>query len=275
MVTAAIIGLGEAGRRYARGLRDAGLTVTAFDPYVHADDVGVSRVDSLEHAVEGADVVISLVGSSAAATVAEQAFAAMMPGAIFADFNTASPEQMIQIGALAQSARITFADVAVLAPVPRAGVLTPLMVSGRGADRFAEVMERTGAVVDSIAGEPGDAAGRKLLRSSFMKGFAAVVLESLAAADLVGHSQWLREQIARELNGDPHALIDRLIDGSREHAERRAHETEDAAAYLDSLGTPNWSTNAAHSWLSKLRDEPHTGAGASLTWNSRKEDPQE
>lgn len=255
MTTVTIIGLGEAGALYARGLRGAGFTVSGFDPYARLDDAGIVQHSELADAVSSAELAISLVGARAAQSVAEQALPNMTPGSLYADFNTASPELKAKMADAARAAGVAFADVAVLAPVPRNGAKTPLMASGAGAEQFVELMGPTGADLESIGGEPGDAAGRKLLRSVFMKGLAAVVIESTAAAQKAGQLEWLRAQIASELSADPYALIDRLISGSRQHAGRRVHETEDAATYLESLAQPNWATQAAHAWLSKLRDE--------------------
>ncbi|MCW4460010.1 NAD(P)-dependent oxidoreductase [Microbacterium sp. MPKO10] len=271
MTTVAIIGLGEAGGFYARGLRDAGYTVTGYDPFTRLDAEGVSQMPSVAEAVENAELVVSLVGARAAQDVGSTALAVMKRGAIFADLNTGSPELKASMAAIAATHQVRFADVAVLAPVPRAGVLTPLMVSGDGADAFAQIMSITGAPVESIGGAAGDAAGRKLLRSVFMKGLASVVLESVTAAEAAGQGDWLRQQIAAEFSGDAQALIERLISGSREHAERRAHETEDAAAYLDTLGSPNWTTHAAHTWLSKLHEEQNTRRGLSSAPNNGKD----
>ncbi|PFG30034.1 NAD(P)-binding domain-containing protein [Paramicrobacterium agarici] len=263
MTAAVIIGLGEAGELYARGLRDCGYTTVGFDPFVTLNADGIAQAATIEEAVASADLVLSLVGARAASAVGEQAIPVMQHGAVFADLNTSSPELKARLAHIASAHKVLFADVAVLAPVPREGARTPLMASGDGADEFADLMSQVGAPVESIGGEPGDAAGRKLLRSVFMKGLAAVLLESMTAASEVGQAAWLRDQIASEFSGDARQLIERLIAGSREHAERRVHETEDANAYLDSLGAPNWSTKAAHAWLSRLRDEPRTSDGLS------------
>lgn len=272
MASAAIIGLGEAGGFYACGMRDAGFDTFGYDPFVRLDADGISQKLSIEDAVAGVDLVVSLVGARAAFAVSEQAFAAMSRGSVFADLNTGAPELKAQMASKARSRDVRFADVAVLAPVPRNGVRTPLMASGDGADAFVKLMIPTGADVESIGGDAGDAAGRKLLRSVFMKGLAAVVLESVTAANSVGQENWLRQQMAQEFAGDPRALIERLLSGSREHAERRAHETADASAFLDSLGTPNWSTEAAHAWLSKLRDEQGTRDGSPSVASQGKDD---
>ncbi|MEA9984250.1 NAD(P)-dependent oxidoreductase [Subtercola sp. RTI3] len=260
MTTAAIIGLGEAGAIYARGLRDKGFTVQGYDPFLTLDEPGIAQSAELAEALRNADVVVSLVGARAALSVAELAVEVMAPDAVFADFNTGSPALKTTIGELCTARGIAFADVAVLAPVPRHGAETPLMASGSGADRFLELLRPVGAPLESIAGAPGDAAARKLIRSVFMKGLAAVVLESVNAARHAGCEEWLRGQIIEELSGDNSELIDRLLTGSVQHAGRRVHEVEDAHDYLVALGQPSWATDAAHEWLSSFLKEEVTAA---------------
>lgn len=253
VTTATVIGLGEAGALYARGLRDAGFTVLGYDPFTTIREPGIVQTAALTEAVTQSDLVISLVGAVAAERVSQDSLPTMKRSAVYADFNTAAPTLKADMGLNALRLGVAFADVAVLAPVPRAGIKTPLMASGPGADRFAEMIRPAGADVQSIQGAAGDAAARKLLRSVFMKGLAAVVLESIGAAHAAGQEAWLRGQIETELSSDPHDLVNRLIVGSRQHAERRVHETKDAADYLTSLNQPRWTTDAAHSWLSSLR----------------------
>lgn len=262
MATATVIGLGEAGALYARGLAAAGFEVHGFDPFTQLDDPTVTQHADLADALRPADLVVTLVGARAAKPVIEQVLAALEHAPLIADFNTGSPSLKAELGALAGDRGVPFVDVAVLAPVPRAGAKTPLMVSGAAAERFVELFAPVGADVESIAGEPGDAAARKLVRSAFMKGLAGVVLESVGAAEAAGCDDWLREQIVAELSGDAAALVDRLIDGSRQHAERRVHEVSDASDYLRSIGQPSWSTDAAGQWLQRLQSENEAAATA-------------
>lgn len=279
MTTAAILGLGEAGAIYARGLRDAGYEVSGHDPFTTLDEAGIAQHGELAEALDGAELVISLVGARAAADVARAALPLLSPGAVYADLNTAAPQLKAELGAAAESRGALFADVAVLAPVPRAGIRTPLMASGPGAAALRALLERAGAPVEAIDGPPGDAAARKLLRSVFMKGLAAVVIESLSAAEAAGCAPWLRGQIVSELSGGgadaagadaagsdaadanragdavrAEALVERLLTGSVRHAARRMHEAADAADYLASLDRPNRVALAARDWFEDLQD---------------------
>ncbi|UTX52996.1 NAD(P)-dependent oxidoreductase [Leucobacter aridicollis] len=265
MTIVAILGLGEAGAIYARGFRDAGFAVAGYDPFATVGEPGIRQEAELTAALSGAELVVSLVGARAAAAVANEAFAGMAAGAVYADLNTGSPALKEQLESEASASGVLFADVAVLAPVPRSGVRTPLMASGLGAARFDELVKAADTPVQVVDGKAGEAAGRKLLRSVFMKGLAAVVIESVGAAELAGAETWLREQIVAELSGDAEALIQRLIDGSTTHAARRAHEVADAKEYLEDLGQPTWMSTATIQWFDQLlatADAAHTSEGA-------------
>ncbi|TMR89864.1 NAD(P)-dependent oxidoreductase [Nonomuraea basaltis] len=255
MTVIAMLGLGEAGRIYARDLRGAGYHVRGFDPYVQLDDEQLEQLSSAEEAVATADLVISLVGARAAEPVARQALPHCPEHAVYADLNTGSPALKRTLAELAAAESVAFADVAVLAPVPRRGARTPLMASGTGAGKFAELVRPAAVPVESIPGGAGAAASRKLLRSVFMKGLAALMLECETAAVAAGEQAWLRAQIVDELSGDVDQLIDRLIDGSKVHAARRVHEVEDAADYLVELGRPAWVMGASRAWLASLLDD--------------------
>ncbi|WP_035769542.1 NAD(P)-dependent oxidoreductase [Arthrobacter castelli] len=251
-----ILGLGEAGSLYAEGLAQRGGEVTGFDPYVSPELPDVRLASSLPAAVSGADVVISLAGAAAAKDVTAEAAAAMAPSAVFADFNTGGPDLKRELARIVAGCGILFADVAVMAPVPRNGSLTPLLASGDGADLLAERIAPLGVPIDVVPGEAGEAAGRKLLRSVFMKGLAGLVYESVTAAEKSDAGSWMRDQIAAELGPDGAQLVERLITGTRLHAGRRMHEMEGAIEHLHTLDSPTWITEGTLSWLRSLADGP-------------------
>jgi hypothetical protein len=70
----------------------------------------------------------------------------------------------------------------------------------------------------------------------FYKGMAAAIVEALDAACAAGHEQWLREHIAAELLAADAGTVQRVIEGTRRHAVRRAAEMEAAAGMLAELG---------------------------------------
>jgi 3-hydroxyisobutyrate dehydrogenase-like beta-hydroxyacid dehydrogenase len=248
----AVLGLGEAGATYARGLQERGADVVGFDPRVRLGDVPFATSDAA--AVTGADLVLSLVTAAEAAEAADEV-APYLGDALFADMNTASPGLKRSLAAELATRGAAFTDVAILYPVPRAGVRTPLLASGDGAARFADAVAPLGLPVEVVGAGPGDAAGLKLLRSVFMKGLAGLVLEGLEAAERIGAEEWLRAQIASELGADGDRRIDRMLAGTRRHAARRAHEMRDVREYLDAVESPTWMTEGTIRWLDRVTAE--------------------
>ena len=260
MTTVTVVGLGEAGAIYARGLRDAGYDVRGFDPFTQLDEPRIEQHEALADALEGTELVITLVGAKASKPVLQDVLANLSGTPVIADLNTGSPALKAELEQLATASGAPFVDAAVLAPVPRNGVRSPLMVSGTGAAQFIELFASTDAPVESVPGDAGQAAARKLLRSTFMKSLATVVIESTRAAEAAGAGDWMRAQIEGELGEGSAALVTRLIEGTQQHAARRLHEMEDTSDYLVSIGQRNWMAEGTKLWLAELDNENQRSA---------------
>ncbi|MFI6701563.1 NAD(P)-binding domain-containing protein [Streptomyces sp. NPDC050509] len=239
---ASVLGLGEAGSLYSAGLVERGWTVTGYDPADNVTPDGVRRAGTPEAAVRDADVVLSLVGGRAAEPAAQSVAAFLARGSVYADMNTTDPAAKRRIAASVGDDR--FADVSVIGSVPEYGAATAVVISGAGSPPAARLFAALGARVEDIAGAPGDASARKLLRSTFMKGLGALIVESSAAGRAAGAEEWVRTQIVNELAGGE-AALDRLYEGTLRHAARRAGESAAAAELLDSLGRRPVMTRAA------------------------------
>ena len=248
----AVLGLGEAGGTIASGLAAEGCDVRGWDPDTARDASGVEQTATPEEAVVGAHLVLCLATAAHALTAATSVLPLLGAGQLYADLNTTAPTLEREIAAAIAATGAAFADVALLGGVPARGVRTPALASGDGAERFAELMRPLGMPVTVVGREPGDAAGLKLLRSVFMKGLAASVLESVEAARRRGGDDWLRGEIA-EVVGEP--LLERLLSGSVAHAERRREEMDAAAAHLRELGVEPRVAEAAAGWLRQLAAE--------------------
>ncbi len=241
----AVLGLGEAGGRIAADLVSAGCVVRGWDPAQAPE--GIENAASGGAAVRNADVVLSINTAAVALAVAADVVRELRSDAVYADLNTASPQLKRE---LAEALPVRFADVALIGAVPSKGLGTPALVSGGGAERFAEAFVPLGMPVEVVSQQPGDAAGLKLLRSVFMKGVAAAALESLEAAKAAGVERRIHADIAAVL-GEP--LLERLVTGSRRHAVRRVDEMKAAAAYLEELEIEPRVARAALGWLEQLR----------------------
>jgi 3-hydroxyisobutyrate dehydrogenase-like beta-hydroxyacid dehydrogenase len=246
----AVLGLGEAGGAIAADLAAAGAVVTGFDPAANRGVPGaVRQAATVAAAAAAADIVLSVNAASVAVQVATEAMPSLRQGGVWADLNTAAPALKRRLAALAERHGLLFADVALMAPVPGRGLATPALAAGTGARRYAKAIGPLGGQVRLLDGPAGDAAARKLLRSVYMKGLAAAVLEALAAARAAGCEEWLREDLARQFGAEQ---VERLERGSHRHAARRVDEMAAAGALLEELGVPPRVANAARAWLAEL-----------------------
>lgn len=251
MPIVAVLGLGEAGGAIAADLAAAGAAVRAYDPAVPAPD-GMTACRGEADAAAGADLVLSVNSAHDAIAALRAGAGAVGDGAVWADLNTGSPGLKRELDAVARERGVRFADVAIMAPVPGRGLRTPLLVSGAGAPRVADVLGPLGADVQVMDGPAGLAAERKLLRSVFFKGLAGAVVEALEAARAAGCEDWLRANIVEELTAAGEHTVDRLVSGTRKHAVRRAAEMEAAATMLAELDVPPAMAAASRDLLRRL-----------------------
>jgi 3-hydroxyisobutyrate dehydrogenase-like beta-hydroxyacid dehydrogenase len=249
----ALLGLGEAGSEIARDLVALGADVRGFDPKVVAPYGMSTRADEAD-AVRDADLVLSVNSSHDAMTALVNALPALRGGTVWADLNTASPRVKAALVDKLAGRDVPVVDVALMAPVPGRGLHTPMLISGEGADRYAEILAGFGIGVTIQRGAAGGASFRKLLRSVFYKGLAAAVVEALAAAEVAGCADWLRANIRAELTAFDEQTIDRLVDGTHRHAQRRAEEMTAAAEQVTELGIRSRIAAAARDQLIDLRD---------------------
>src|SRR5262245_27277185 len=166
----AVLGLGEAGAAIAADLAAAGARVLGWDPARRDPIEGVQAAAGDREAVAGADVVLSVNSGAVALEVAQGVADALGDRHLYADLNTTSPGVKRAVGEAVSARGATFADVALIAPVPGRGARTPTLASGPGAPRFADELGRFGMPVNVLGPEPGEAAARKLVRSVFAKG---------------------------------------------------------------------------------------------------------
>jgi len=253
-VVVAVLGLGEAGTAISQDLLAAGVTVRGYDP-VRSGPAGTVVTSGDADACAGAGLVLSLTTAHESEAAFRAAAPAVGPAAIYADLNTSSAGLKQRIADLAGQAGVAFADVALMSPVPGRGIRTPMLVSGPAAAGVADAINRLGGKAEVLAGPAGAAATRKLVRSVFYKGLAAAVVESLRAGRAAGCESWLRDNIAAELAAAGPATLERLEEGSRRHAVRRADEMAAATALLGELGVPARIAAASHDWLAQLAQE--------------------
>jgi 3-hydroxyisobutyrate dehydrogenase-like beta-hydroxyacid dehydrogenase len=248
----AILGLGEAGSHFANDLSKKGVQIIGFDPNLKKNlDSSVVLAKSNPAAAEKADIILSVNLSTVSETVAREVAPILNPKQIYVEMNTISPQAKQLIFNILEKTGVQYVDLAIMAPVPPKGILTPFWVSGNGAKAFYEKLAHLNLNIKVLSDQVGEASKLKLLRSIVYKGVAAVVCEAVEAGKAFGLEPYIREQI-KSILGQEDALIDRFIEGSVTHAERRMHEMEAVVSMLKSVDIQPFMSQAAHHNLHKL-----------------------
>jgi 3-hydroxyisobutyrate dehydrogenase-like beta-hydroxyacid dehydrogenase len=234
-----IFGLGEAGGTIAADLVLAGCDVHGFDPRSVSTPNGVTRHSNASSAVaasSGVDIICALTASADAPAALAQVAGLAGPGTVYADFSTSAAGLKTSLAASALASELSFVDIALMAPVPGKGLRTPSLASGPGAERFLSYFGPLGMPVEYAGAEAGLAATRKLLRSIVIKGFAALLIESMSAANAAGLGDETWDNLVDQFSVADEALLRRIIEGTGTHALRRLHEMEAAADMCHELG---------------------------------------
>lgn len=249
----AILGLGEAGSHFANDLIKLGVEVVGFDPnLVRKLHEKVILAKNNAEAAKDADIIFSANLSSVSIEIAEELAGVLKPHQFFCEMNTLGPEKKIKIAEILKHSGVKVIDLAIMAPVPLKGIMTPLLASGEYATEFLEKVKPLNLDLKILANsQVGDAATRKLLRSIVYKGIAAVVCEAMEAGEAFGMESYIRGQISSLIGGNDE-LIERFVEGSRTHAVRRMQEMEAVIEMLEAKDIEPIVTRGTRNNLEKL-----------------------
>jgi 3-hydroxyisobutyrate dehydrogenase-like beta-hydroxyacid dehydrogenase len=265
MTVFALIGFGELGSSLAEGLgRSAANLVRAYAPERSQPAAaaalqerlrrsGAQRSASVAEAVTGATVVLCAVPASASAEVAEECAPLLDRGAYYVDLATAPVNDKLRAAAIVAQAGALYVDAAVLGTVATSGFEVPIVASGPGAQGWKTLVDTEGLVVDVLDAPAGHATLLKLLRSVYMKGRDALVLEMMLAARRYG----LEDRVAESIKGPGEmvpfpALAERVLCALAVHAERRAQELLASSDVVRAAGVEPVISRAGAEVLARL-----------------------
>jgi 3-hydroxyisobutyrate dehydrogenase-like beta-hydroxyacid dehydrogenase len=196
-------------------------------------DHGVIGCETLAQALDGAEIILSLVTADQTTPAALAAAGALPARVLFCDMNSVSPGRKRANAAAIEAAGGRYVDVAVMAPVQPAALNVPLLIAGPHADEAAAMLGEIGfAKVGARYANVGDASATKMVRSIMVKGIEALTAEMMLAADRAG----VTEAVLTSLGGDWATKADYNLDRMLAHGLRRAAEMEEVAATLTELG---------------------------------------
>ncbi len=199
---------------------------------------GITLLATLEEAVAGADVVVSLVPQGAVVGTAS-AFAAVVGATdrrpLYLDANSVSPATMAEVRGAVEGAGCDCVDGAFLGSAKALGQRTTLYLSGGRAEELGSLLGDAlkWAV---LAGDVGAASAFKLAFAGFNKGLVALFLEVMAAADRLGQGDELLECLRAFYPGTVET-VERLLPSYPRHAGRRAEEMNELVGSMHGQGS--------------------------------------
>ena len=252
------IGFGEAAFCICSGLHQEGVEgITAYDtlathetmgPAVRqrAEQAGVVLCESVATVAEQADMLFAAVPSSYTLDVCKTVLPYLHPGQIYADVSASTPKTKKEIWALIEKTGVLFTDAAMLGSLPQDKHRVPITASGNGATAFYKAMTPYGMRITCVEGGAGAASAIKLVRSIYMKGMAALMVEMLSAADVYGVTDAVVNSISKSMDGISFTdHLKRLVTGTAIHAKRRAAELKGSIQMLDECGIDDAMTVAS------------------------------
>jgi 3-hydroxyisobutyrate dehydrogenase-like beta-hydroxyacid dehydrogenase len=252
----AVLGLGEAGSHFANDLVDLGVEIIGFDPNpIRKLHPNIILAKSNAEAVKNVAVIFSANLSSVSEDIAKEIAPFLNNKQFFCEMNTSSPEKKKAIAFILKSSGVKMIDLAIMAPVPPKGILTPLLAAGENLVTFLEIMKPLNLNISLVENSKiGDAATMKLLRSIVYKGVAAVICEAVEAGNAFGMPDYIRQQISSVIGGNDD-LIDRFVEGSKIHALRRMHEMEAVIEMLEEKGLDPIVTRGTRNNFKKMLND--------------------
>jgi 3-hydroxyisobutyrate dehydrogenase-like beta-hydroxyacid dehydrogenase len=264
----ALIGFGEVGGIFGSDFAAAGLRVSIFDILLNgeparsetlakAKNAKVHPCDTLQEALQNADLIISAVTASSATNVAGNAAPFLCSGQIYLDINSVSPETKLEIAHTLSGSPATFVEAAVMAAVAPQRLKVPMLLGGEHAATTAERLNAIGMNVKPISNRIGVASAIKMCRSIIIKGLEAITVESMFTARRYGAEKQVLESLASTYPdmGWGGTLPDYLISRVAEHGKRRAAEMREAAQAVADAGLEPLTALATaqrQDWLTQL-----------------------
>lgn len=267
MTRIAFIGMGEAGGLLAQGLIASGADVRAtYDILIDdaakrgaflakTQKIGLSASPNAHEAVAGAEVVIAAVVSDQMVVAAKNVAPHLKPGQFYLDINSASPRMKREAAALIEANGAHFVEAAVMDLVPPHGHKVPMLLAGRKAKDLASLLTPFGMNARAVGIAIGSASAIKMSRSVFMKGFTAILVECLVAANKLGAEEEVLDSLQVSFPElDWRKIADYYAPRLVKHARRQAAEMHEVAETLEELGVAPITALASADRLQWLAD---------------------
>jgi 3-hydroxyisobutyrate dehydrogenase-like beta-hydroxyacid dehydrogenase len=284
--TLGLIGYGEVGAIFGRGLRGPGGVDAVWvwdkrfaDPATDAaaraaaESDGMHVASDMQDLCSRADLLISAVTASNTLAVAEEAARHARDGSRFLDLNSASPGTKQRAAAALEPVGVTYVEAGVMTSVPPYGIRVPMLLGGPQAEALAATLTGWGMDVRVVSDRLGVASAIKMSRSIMIKGLEALVIESYTTARRYGveaHVLPTLKETFPQIDWDKQGayFFSRVV----QHGKRRAEEMREAAQTVREAGFEPLMTAAIaakQDWVAtQARDGLFEGLDAASDWQA-------
>ena len=251
--TVGILSPGDMGHAVGRVLREHGIDVVTClrgrsdRTKQLAADAGIRDLPTLERLVTESDLVLSILVPAEAVGVARQvadAIRSVDADVAFADCNAVSPQSSETMDSIITAAGGRYVDGSIIGGPPRSDAPPRFYVSGVHAGIMTD-LDGKGIDVRNIGDTVGRASGIKMCYAAMTKGTSALHLALLTAAEALG----LSEELANELGESQPEVLRRMqaqLPGLPSKSFRWIGEMEEIASTFDHAGvTPAFHQGAA------------------------------
>lgn len=259
-----LVGFGEVGQTLFDDLQGTGrCQLQVYDllfndpssgPVKAASERGLVLHQSAGDAIEsmrnddssGAQLVLCAVTAAADLEAAQSCLQSMPVGCLYADLNSASPGVKQTAAALVESVGGAYVEAAVMSPIHPLRIAAPMLLGGPHCQRFLDLVIPLGFAGARVhADTVGAASATKMCRSVIIKGFEALMTESMLAARHYGVEDDVLASLSNLLPGQDWRQFSRyMISRSIEHGGRRAEEMREVVKTVEQAGVDPWMSVA-------------------------------
>ena len=266
----AILGTGNMGAPLARNLASAGLETRAFNRTAERAqplaEHGVTVAGSAAEAVEGADVVVTMLSDGPAVEAMTDGLT-FGDGAVWAQMSTVGIEAGERLVARAAEAGAAFVDAPVLgtkAPAEQGKLIVLASGPPEARERCAPVFDAVGAKTVALGDEPGAGTRMKLVLNTWLLALVEGLAESVALAERLGvDPAAFLEIIDGGPLGPPYAKMKgtMMIERSYEPSFPLALAAKDAGLALDAAAASGLELPALRAIRAQLEKAVERGHG--------------
>jgi 3-hydroxyisobutyrate dehydrogenase-like beta-hydroxyacid dehydrogenase len=244
-----LIGFGKVGSEFSKGFQQSGLfEVWVYDKILRdplrrrrveerATELNVKLAGDNKSLTKACEIILSTVTVDAAVEVARETAPFLNKQKTYVDLNSTSPGTKREIAHIIEKTGANFIEGAILGTISSYGLQVPIMVCGKKAKKFQNLMNRMGMNITYVGQVIGKASTIKMLRSVFAKGVETLLLEMLQGAVRYGVENYVMEDICKHMDSNSFlSIASNWLTTHAIHAERRFREMEQVVKTLREVG---------------------------------------